>query len=662
MRCAALVVMVSLVMATAKAAFANEVLTIRAEESGEFPGGACLLVSKDILTKDKPPLDELFTAATVTKDKRIKLLCACNSLLESDKCQLDKAGKFQKIPSRLLYFQVFGVPDPRSVIVSLDGSQLHVAGAWDSPPAWIVYTSHYYAPGSTAIQGKNGVFGLYAELPLVPQKLKRTFALPEVSAADAWGLELKIYYEYLNQNQESVTEQRPLGSAGGAVDVELPSNVRSATINIGKNGQGLARYHVARFPDSSVKEPIPVRAQMIRFWWEPRGCLSPPTTKDDCPNAMIRASGIPCSSTLYEGKCSYMCELKGSSSTFEIPADVQMSIKPQDDAWTERIVRPNQTVSGTPSRDTRQFVVYLPWQLPENKSRGRTKELLEQDNEWRHSRPKKQELVHVDLFAHDGRAFRVDVDPAAPAGKDAPRNPVRLNIPGATCNDRLTYQYWGRYQNYEPGSLVLDNGQYVLRPPRDTFRRWWIGARLSLGFLWSKAFDAAAGEAFVRVPGAKTAGEIEGTIQRRFFDAPHVVEGFASYMIAQREYVPMGTASASHDAHLLLANRMFFGLRYMFGFREDIWVGTGSGVMAEWAADQERSPFIGRAVASFFFDPLVARYMAFRVVDFQATARFVLPERVRVYTAEPAMSSRFDTVYSAGFMFLVGAGFTIPPP
>ncbi len=452
---------------------ARDSLTIIAGSAKDHPDAMCLFIGHGRFADYYLSKLEALALDPGKSPDGVHLLCACNSLQGSICTPHPKnAQKLAELPSKVLFVQVFSVPrEPEQTYVSLDGSLFHIVGRWtvDHPPQWVTsLATSEYVEQSVPVMRQNPLLDPIVVLPLVPTKMVRELMLPEIDA----GEKLTATISYLDHK---TPQSRELTGPGGNVKITIPSSVTDFTIDVARDDDAcalpVARY-VAHLSDPNTSGPVPIRAQQILFRWRPQNCLYEPSDKMSCPRASIPAAGVPCVPTYTEGPalrdgveprgmCSYECELPGSSGTFEFPAEVRLSVGTQDDAWTERVVRLNQLMEGAPSRETRQFEVRFPW-----------------DDAHPEHEPLFNELVHADLFAPDGRAFRIE------AKRPGKPNPARVNVPGATCDDRLTYRYYGKYQSFESGGVSLKHGGYTLDPPKDTFRTLWLGFRGSYGAQW----------------------------------------------------------------------------------------------------------------------------------------------------------------------------------
>jgi hypothetical protein len=301
-----------------------------------------------------------------------------------------------------------------------------------------------------------------------------------------------------------------------------------------------------------------------------------------------------------------------------------MSIGVQDDAWVEHIVRLNQTVSGGPSRDTRRLAVLFPWETEPATSQ----------------KPDVQKLVHADLFAPDGKTFRIEAD----AGNQ------KVTVPGATCNDPLTYRYWGRWQNFDSGQVPLDaKGRYVLPNPKDTFHENWLVTHVSL------AFSSAS---FARETPIHPALDVESAAQVRWFESRQVLEVPLSYELGMRDYVTYAASDATRKENTDLVHRVSFGMRWMFGFSEAFWLGAGLGGSLSWVVDEHDAAHVDSPALSAYVTPAVVRVVPNRVLSFQLVCRIFTPVTVRFFTDN--LSSRYDTKHKVGLVFMGGLGFLLP--
>jgi hypothetical protein len=646
----------------AHAADVYTLLTLKVGSSGDYPDEVCLVFNEN-------PIKEDSLSQLETRKEKEELRCEPNTAARSE----SKSGA--------LFVQILPAPNSKRErpFVAFFANQLHIRGYWPKEPGWMISVSRYYRYSAGAVRRRDAVLGSFAELTLIPKRIKRTFLLPELDA-DAGGGSARATYKMgvvlpsglpLLTLAFALAIPVDLDRAGGLASTteEVPSEVKSFDISV-KQGEVEIASYVADVADAASTAPIPVRARLIRFTWMPSKQACQPD--GDCPEAVILDSGITCDREGDKDKdkerdgprgreCRYVCKHQGNPpATFAVPADVRMSIGRQQDTWVERIVRPRQVVSGSPSRDTRQFAVYFPWQV-----RGPHVE----------GPPAFQKLVHVDLFAPDGRAFRIDVDndgtwkQNGDSGNKALTlfplsyfvhlslfltRPVRVTVPGMTCGDALTYRYWGDFQNFRPSFVTLEDGGYRLGRPKNTYRNWWLGLRISVAFL----FTAAGGPPHNREhqrPGA----DIEGSVQYRFFDRRYVLEGWGAYLIGQRDYVPIGASAATRDTHVLLANRVSLGGRFLGApspwWPERWWFGVGAGAQSEWAVAARTEPLLGTVAWAGFLEA-IGRFLPHRWVNLQFSARFIFPDWLRSFQAAKEASSTFGTDRRFGVMLLFGVG------
>lgn len=598
-----------------------ELLKVTARDaSGGYPEAVCVYYDSRVqLTDASVKLDELLSRAK-KQLKSENLYCQCNAL--GGKCNNAKG-----LPAEvrdILFIQVFPTPT-RIALVSLDGPQLHINATFGSAPAWLVSRSSNYLPASAPVSRKDQVLGSFVELPLVSAKV--SLALPE---ADLEGFEsvLEVNGTPVRQTQApggNVTFALPVDGIVSGEQVALTVKVRP------KNDltKTTAQY-VAHLP--SPQRLVPVRAERFVFRWRARECLYQPHRLQDCPNAAVPEHGIECTPR-FDARtlaCQYFCahspqsQADGRLSSYAIPAQVRMSIGVQDDAWVEHVVRLNQLVSGGPSRDTRRLAVLFPWETNPAKA----------------SKPRAQKLVHADLFAPDGRTFRIEAD----AGNQ------KVTVPGATCNDQLTYRYWGRWQNFDSGQVPLDSdGRYVLPNPKDTFHENWLVTHVSL------AFSSAS---FERETPIHPALDVESAAQVRWFESRHVFEVPLGYELGMRDYVLYTTSQKPREEKTNFVHRVSLGARWMYGASEAFWLGAGLGGRLSWVVDEHDAAHIDSPAFSAYISPVIVRVVPTRALSFQFVWRMFVPETVRFF--DDNLSSTYDTRSKVGMVFMGGVGFLLP--
>jgi hypothetical protein len=211
------------------------------------------------------------------------------------------------------------------------------------------------------------------------------------------------------------------------------------------------------------REPpdIELRRSTVAFTWTP-GCRYPREPKGQwCPKAVLadRAGNCdlvePSPEGSPQGECRYHCRAE-SGSTLELPLQIQMRGHPKpspdsnpnlwaDDVWVEWLLKPHQTLHGQVASEERRLLVRSTCD------------------------PQHEQVESLRVFA---AARQIATVPACTTST--------MQVPGAGCNEELTFQYIGQRQ-FEASTLHLEQGVFYVPRPEESLQTHTIGLSLQAG-------------------------------------------------------------------------------------------------------------------------------------------------------------------------------------
>ncbi len=383
-----------------------------------------------------------------------------------------------------------------------------------------------------------------------------------------------------------------------------------------------------------------------------------------CPTARIPGAG--CGDGVItdaaNGVCSYTCTQLGRT-TMPFPSTVYFSIGDQDDSWSESLLRSGQGFEGFASRDTRQFEIRWPVVHDSGNLQVRLGELpqvgwdfpdrwIDQLFEKRGKAPARErgspsferKISHYDILTPQGNHLHG----TWPSDISAGPHPLRITVPGATCNDEVTVQYFGPVQSFAPETIHLDKGYFQLRPPSISFRPAWLGARASGAFVWYPS-GASTGQA---------GGAVEVFLEIRAFDLPLSFSVGVAYEPWSHGYYPSFKTEEAEPK--LLLNRYVLLPRVLFSPVEPFSLFAASGPFISRPAFAEDVPLAGTSIG--FELQAGVRYAVHRNLAFDLAALALYPDSVRsIIISEAAGSASFSTalVSSWGVTFGVEGSFPL---
>jgi hypothetical protein len=230
--------------------------------------------------------------------------------------------------------------------------------------------------------------------------------------------------------------------------------------------------------------------------------------------------------TLEDGKnkneslCEYDCPAEQLGATFPLPTTVAFSVGKQNDAWQERLTHVGQVLSSYADRETRQFVVDF-------------------DSSWNGRAERAGDRIdYVELRSPRGLVYRFVHSPNQ-----------RMTIPGATCDDPLTYRVVGQ-RDFEEGSAAITQGRVSIGDPDVHARVVTWGAHIGGGFTFP--VDTMANIEPHAVLG------VDLRVHPKW-PAPWVFEGNVVYMVGPGWYQPLETPDNANQNEVATAvyNRAF---------------------------------------------------------------------------------------------------------
>jgi hypothetical protein len=299
----------------------------------------------------------------------------------------------------------------------------------------------------------------------------------------------------------------------------------------------------------------------------------------------------------------------------------------QKDTWTEKLVQVDQQFTAFASRGDRQFAVRPPI--------GRMKDKPSCLKDGLHT------IHHVDMMAPNGAHF------------DFPWPPEegRVNVAGATCNDRVSVQYFGEYQTFEPRTIALDKrGAFPLNAPSETFRHWWLGAR----------GGPVVGRQFIDDNAPFTAGgELDVVVERRSFDSPWALALIVGDQITSHPYEPVGFVRGVDDSPTFMLNRLSaLAALSRSAFSERWKVYLASGLWVSWPFKDSDYRLAGTQVGGEV--EALLQFSLLRALSAHFGLAIFAPDMSRRFRAAPGSSPTFETSYAPSLAVKFGLGAWTP--
>lgn len=436
------------------------------------------------------------------------------------------------------------------------------------------------------------------DLPLVPRCEEHDIVLPATAMSQP---DAKVRLTMGPQQKEPVTPGRgssPSPEQGQPNDVLCTQNVspnghfnlllpngkpgvrKTVEVEIGRKGTyPYARYEASWY-DASLAPSLALKHAAISFRWK-RDCLYPLNVTQSnnkeieelkCPTAFVQTAGIDDCKVEPEGldECRYVCDARDAPSDkrnkapeipFDLPSDVRFRRSDADDAWTLRLLYGNQLLSGfVPPEDRHVDVDLSAWAA----EKGGLDGVLSR---------RAARIDKIFLRGPNGDLHYLLPRQLLEKTERPQKWRISVDLPGARCNDAVTYRILGERPHKE-STVKVDKGRLLVPVPPVTEDVWMVSFGTGASFIWPTVSDD-----WRRVP-IEPAAALLGTLGYRFPGQPWVLEARYNFLIGSQTYFRvLGPTERSTEPSRVVYNRHLFEAAFWFMCHSKLRVGSSAGIL-----------------------------------------------------------------------------------